>query len=103
MVGFIVGELCKKIIESKGWDPYYAINWFWLGLFFPLIALICAFCKRKKEAPVNENINSKYYQQTMDNGGWECSYCKKLNAAYVGTCGCGKTRDESRCNAEAVI
>lgn len=36
--------------------------------------------------------NSSTGQQMMQNGGWVCSACNTVNASYVGSCRCGRSR-----------
>ena len=43
---------------------------------------------KEKEKKMEEEFVSK-------NGGWNCSFCGTKNFGYVGTCACGKTKQES--------
>ncbi|MCR4609806.1 MAG: hypothetical protein K5750_08970 [Eubacterium sp.] len=36
----------------------------------------------------------KKEEEILRNGGWRCAYCNHLNASYIGTCSCGKTRSQ---------
>lgn len=32
--------------------------------------------------------------ETKEDKGWKCTKCGRNNASYVGTCGCGRKRDD---------
>ena len=36
----------------------------------------------------------KKEEEILRNGGWRCAFCNNLNASYIGTCSCGKTRSQ---------
>lgn len=98
-IGF--GIATNKIIENKG----YYDNWFWWGFFFGWIALIVALTKpeaRHYSRPSGEyyetyfSANSKdhdYEQQLLASGGWKCA-CGRVNAGYVSSCSCGKSKNQ---------
>lgn len=101
--GAIWGWAVNKIVENKG----YRENWFWWGFFFGVLALIVALTK--PDLPRTTNETSSYFgegdsvvgrdyvfrgfgneRKTTDvPDGWRCTHCGKVNAGYVGTCGCG--------------
>lgn len=101
--GAIWGWAVNKIIENKG----YRENWFWWGFFFGLLALIVALTK--PDLPGTTEGTDSYFgggdsvvgrdyifrgfgneRKTTDvPAGWRCTHCGKVNAGYVGTCGCG--------------
>lgn len=101
--GSIWGWAVNKIIENKG----YRENWFWWGFFFGIIALIVALTK--PDVPRTTSNTGSYFgdggsivgkdyvfkefgyegKTTDVPGGWRCQHCGKINAGYVGTCGCG--------------
>lgn len=101
--GSIWGWATNKIVENKG----YHENWFWWGFFFGLIALIVALTKPDVPKTTNETtsyfgdggsiVNNNYayrefsYRDKIADvpAGWRCVRCGKINAGYVGTCGCG--------------
>lgn len=98
-IGF--GIATNKIIENKG----YYDNWFWWGFFFGWIALIVALTK--PEAPHYSNPSGEYYEtyfsanskdydyekQLLASGGWKCA-CGRVNAGYVSSCSCGKSKNQ---------
>lgn len=101
---FIWGFVTKKVIENKG----YSENWFWWGFWFGFIALIVALTKPSCHSIETEKIyveqsgNCTYVktqtellreQERLEHGGWKCT-CGRVNASYIMSCGCGKTRDE---------
>ena len=111
--GIIFGFATKTIIANKGYDD----NWFWWGFFFGLIALIVA-CARPQNIdysyfnsqpsqPTYTGYQSSYgsnlrnaadmvhNEQVLAAGGWKCS-CGRVNASYVSSCSCGKSKSEVR-------
>lgn len=36
--------------------------------------------------------NTMTDRKLMDNGGWKCDGCGRINASYVGTCACGRSK-----------
>lgn len=92
--GSIWGIVVKKVIENRG----YRENWFWWGFFFGFFALIVAITKpqKPKEAYDNLTVGRDYVFRGFGDAGkdelpdsWKCQNCGKINASYVGTCGCG--------------
>lgn len=101
--GAIWGVVVNKVIENKG----YRENWFWWGFFFGFFALIVALTKQNisrttgdtnfyfsdSSSIVGKDYSSRgfAYEGRTDQvpGGWRCRHCGKINAGYVGTCGCG--------------
>lgn len=107
--GVIFGIACDKIIKNKG----YYDNWFWWGFFFGIVALIVAAVKPENQDNYNSDSTSSYYnidrvfsdenntsQQgvdiTLKAGGWKCGYCYRVNPSYVGTCACGKSKQDTQ-------
>ena len=107
--GIIWGVATNAIIHNKGYDE----NWFWWGFFFSFIAVIVAISKPENRnrytyqdsSPSFGNITSSGYsfgsaeriasnEKTLSSGGWRC-YCGRVNASYVGTCACGRTKSEN--------
>lgn len=108
------GFAVNKVVENKG----YSENWFWWGFFFGLIALIVALTKpdchsmhyysegsddyesplsaaaRDYESPLLAARAQEEHAQMMAAGGWQCT-CGKVNPSYVGTCGCGISRESA--------
>lgn len=102
--GVILGIATNKIIENKGYDE----NWFWWGFFFGLIALLVALSKptvyhryeyeSSDYSPLSSAANSfgeEHRKSSMNAGDWECYFCHRINADYVTSCGCGKSKEES--------
>lgn len=103
-----MGAISKHINENKGYVGGFAWG-FWLGI----IGIIVVACKTDISYRNNSyNYNSqsggndyidrlsdiakeKSDRQTMAEGGWQCEFCRRVNAKYVGTCACGKTHFES--------
>lgn len=101
--GTVWGVVVNKVIENKG----YRENWFWWGFFFGFLALIVALTK--PNIPRTTSDTGSYFNDTSSvvgkdyvfrgfgyegrvdqvPGGWRCQHCGKINAGYVGTCGCG--------------
>ncbi len=103
--GSVWGWAVNKIVENKG----YHENWFWWGFFFGLLALVVALTK--PDVPYSERESGSYFGEGGSivsrnyaygalgereagnaSGGWKCTRCGKINASYVGTCGCGCDR-----------
>lgn len=110
----LLGYITNEILKNKG----YSLNWFWWGFFFGLWAILFALIKpdltrtysdnqgntflhdyAEEEYNRRNNVSGEKLQnindiKLMDNGGWKCS-CGRINASYVGTCGCGKLKGEA--------
>lgn len=56
----------------------------------------------KKEYLEKEIRKTKETREAVPNE-WRCAKCGKINQSYVGTCGCGLTRQESLLNRTNVI
>lgn len=94
--GCIFGFATQTVIDNKG---YYE-NWFWWGFFFGLIPLIVAIAKPQntyrspyRGGGLYQSADDLYKKQMLAEGGWKCA-CGKVQAAYVSTCSCGKSRRE---------
>lgn len=105
------GFATRAIIHNKGYDE----NWFWWGFFFGIFALIVACAKPQNVYYTDSNPSSQsnnFYNYTnngnyiseserirnrdiLNAGGWQCP-CGRLNANYVSTCTCGKSKNEVR-------
>ena len=74
---------------------------------FPTLLLLFGMGKIFERLNEIEGKNNKIETQTKvvtsllnnveskDDGKWKCSYCGRKNASYVGTCACGKKRDDN--------
>ena len=96
----VMGFATQIVIENKG----YKDNWFWWGFFFGLIALIVAVARPQciSSMEMNDvlvgdqekkNELKRKDERMLQEDGWMC-ICGKLNASYVGTCSCGRTRSD---------
>ena len=90
----ICGKITNFILRKKGQTK----NWFWLGFFFKLIAIVFALIEPKvTQTPIispeqKEELERKKTDEYLSNGGWICNKCGKVLPSYTGTCGCGNTR-----------
>lgn len=92
----IWGFATQKVIENKG----YAENWFWWGFFFGFIAFIVA-CTKAECVKTDSSDDRSFYnngagtydERLLKAGGWKCS-CGKVQASYVTSCSCGKSKHE---------
>ncbi len=101
--GVIWGYVAQTVNESKGYD-----GGFWLGFFLGFIGLIIVACKAECHSSV-ETLDSTSSllktiedQKTVSTGDWKC-ICGCVNSDYVGTCSCGRTRDESSTTYENLV
>lgn len=104
IVGSIFGIATNAIIRNKG----YWENWFWWGFFFGFIAMLVAMSKPENRSRMGEQDGSTLgngytYRESssifrdssyenrklLESGYWKCQHCGRMNASYVGTCGCG--------------
>ena len=37
----------------------------------------------------------EYEQDLIDDGGWQCGFCRRINAYYITSCACGHIKDDS--------
>ena len=37
----------------------------------------------------------EYEQDLIDDGGWQCGFCRRINAYYITSCACGHNKDDS--------
>ncbi len=66
----------------------------WTFLLYFFIILI----KLDYDTPLKRQQNKSdtaYENYIIDNKGWKCSKCGRMNADYTGTYGCGLTKDEN--------
>jgi len=94
--GAIFGFATQSVIDNKG---YYE-NWFWWGFFFGLLAFVVACAKPQniRHSPYRggglyQSADDLYKKQVLNEGGWKCS-CGKIQASYVSSCSCGKSKQE---------
>ena len=100
LTGIFWGSLAQSTSEDKG----YHENCFWWGFFFNLIGyiIVCSKPDNKSTYANGENLlnsNSGPYRgigrHDDSDSYWECKKCKRKNAIYVGTCGCGNTKQNN--------
>lgn len=93
--GIVWGIATQVVNEDKGYD-----GGFWLGFFLGIIGLIIVACKtdiRKYKDYQNSSLLSQQLsmdneKKILENGGWKCSKCGRINANYTGSCACGMTK-----------
>ena len=97
--GLFWGFITQMIIDNKGRNE----NWFWWGFFFGLIAVLVALSK----SHVVHNYDSYnsglfvgerdrvYEKNVIEDGGWKCHFCNRVNPSYTGTCACGRTKTDT--------
>lgn len=98
--GLVWGYATKTVNESKGYD-----GGFWLGFLLGFIGLIIVACKPTnyvsyETAEEAEEMEGDSDKLTIANGGWKCA-CGRVNADYIGTCACGRTKGEIKAAQEA--
>jgi len=106
--GLVWGFATDAVIHNRGYNE----NWFWWGFFFGFVALIVACTKPQiiyqpsSNVSVLSNLAQSGYRTVshdtismnrtiLNPGEWRCT-CGKINALYVGTCGCGRARNEKK-------
>ncbi len=88
------GWATNQIIAEKGYDE----NWFWIGFWLGIFALIAA-CIRPQasrpwsskppwQAPKANSPQFTYEHRTPSVEEWRCS-CGRINKNYVSSCVCG--------------
>lgn len=93
--GIIFGFVSKTINENKGYEGGFA----W-GFFLGILGVIVVACKPTASQQSYYSSQGSFYaqdQMLINQGGWKCSNCGKVNAASVTTCICGR-RKESKSN-----
>lgn len=101
LLGILWGFATNYVIKEKGYDE----EWFWLGFFFQLMAFVVAWVKLPYDQTaegqrVKKQISEIRQRDTLQSGGWKCT-CGRLNAAYVTSCTCGKTKIQSEIELES--
>ncbi len=94
LLGILWGFATNYVIKEKGYNE----EWFWLGFFFQLIAFVVALIKpayvdTTDGKRIREQIQKIRQRDTLQAGGWKCA-CGRLNAAYVTSCTCGRTKNQ---------
>ena len=85
--GVIYGVATQNMIEKKGYEE----NWFWLGFFFGIVALVVAAAK--PQIYDNYSYSKKSDKELLASGGWKCT-CGNVHASYVSSCSCGRDKWE---------
>lgn len=90
----VFGYICDSIIQNKGYNE----SWFLWGFLFGILAILVALSKpevHRYSSSIYETPNWAKPEKMRSSNGWECAFCRTVNDSYVGTCVCGKTREES--------
>ncbi len=107
--GLFWGFVCSKVAENKGYGDE---GWYFWGFLFSVVALIVLLVK--------PNISyTKYHYDDQGGSGnswdgrstlfqdqragqaafgmprWKCAWCGRENDGIVGTCACGKTKQDT--------
>lgn len=95
IVACIFGAITKHINESKGYDGGFA----W-GFFLGVIGIIVVACR--SDAPKSSYVSDRISRLEAVSRGessvqrsWQCGFCRRVNADYMTTCECGRTKAES--------
>lgn len=108
----LFGGICLWIGSRKGYGGIKAALFFLSGFIFGIFAVIVAifipedrvksdeFMDNLKRSPLfreeREAEDKKREEEFLSvNGGWKCVFCGTNNYGYVGTCACGRTKQES--------
>lgn len=100
IVSIIFGFITSWINESKGYNGGFA----W-GFFLGVIGIIVVACRADNRHHYNESTEnsalSAYAKEIserriLDDGGWKCERCGRINASYSTSCACGITMKESK-------
>lgn len=93
----VMGIVTKEINEDRGFCGGFAWGC-WLGVA-GIIIVACRpsplnyRCEKSEQEKQKEEHMEK---RLLDDGGWRCAFCGRVNADYVTTCVCGKTPSESK-------
>ena len=96
----IFGCITRAINTNKGYEGGFAWG-FWLGVI-GIIVVACRADNRHYYDESEENSALSAYakevseRRIMDDGGWKCSRCGRINASYSTSCACGITMKESK-------
>lgn len=111
----LFGGVTLWIGKSKGYKGVKGALWFFDGFFFLIYGIIIAIRRPDFHDEFLEDLHcspffrEEWEQEKKDkerekqekekfltvNGGWICCFCGNKNYGYVGTCACGKTKQES--------
>lgn len=99
----IWGVVTYVINTNKGYE-----GGFWWGFFLEIIGLIVVLCKPDNHSRVDLTssplllmseggviVSSSEDQSILASGGWRCRKCGRVNASFIGTCGCGTTKGDN--------
>ena len=93
LVCCVWGFTVRAVVINKGYCDE-STKWFWLGFFFGFFALAVAFSKpqcKHEENSYKFLSPQEQQQKILDSGGWKC-VCGAVNASYISTCQCGRTK-----------
>lgn len=100
VVGIICGCITNVINTNKGYDGGFA----W-GFFLGIIGIIVVACRSDYRSYHDEYVEntalSAYAKEVterkmLDDGGWKCAKCGRINPSYSTSCVCGITMKESK-------
>jgi membrane protease subunit (stomatin/prohibitin family) len=87
---------CGKI---NSYDPDGMLLFITVGcIVFIFGAMLCIIASIQKAAKkINDQTQTPNKQPNAQQSinSWECANCGKVNLNYVGTCGCGQTKDKN--------
>lgn len=91
--GLLFGFSVQSIVYNKGYEE----NWFWLGFFLGIIALLLALAKPDRIVYVDSDTSelpaAGQPASAPAENGWRCT-CGRINPNYVGKCVCGRQQTE---------
>lgn len=95
IVSCIFGAITKNINENKGYDGGFA----W-GFFLGIIGIVVVACRSDatKSSYVSDRVSRLEAVSRGESSvqrSWQCGFCRRMNADYMTTCECGKTKAES--------
>lgn len=112
LIGYLIGILIwavvwgfitKHISESKGYD-----GGFWWGFWLGLIGLIVVACKPNTYynqsynnygspygSPLTPKLTPYEQEKIIEEGGWKCNNCNRVNPDYITTCSCGTSKSNN--------
>lgn len=109
---FVWGGISLWIGTRKGYNGFKGVLFFLAGFLFGILGTIVA-CFIPKRRVQSEEFMENFKRNPLfrdewekedkikeeafvnNNGGWTCSYCGAKNYGYVGTCSCGRTKQET--------
>lgn len=100
IAAFVFGFITKYINEEKGYEGGFAWG-FWLGV----IGIIVVACKAdnhryyresEQDLALSAYAREKNDERVLEEGGWKCNRCGRINASYVTSCNCGMYIEQNK-------